>query len=688
MTHTVLFELGCEELPPKSLKTLRDALKSEVQTHLQTAGIEFGQILAYAAPRRLALLIKDMASKQADKIEEKRGPSVMSAFDADGKPTKALEGFMRGAGIDASQLERIDTPKGEWLVYRKAIAGQTLETLLPTILQESLNALPIAKRMRSAASRSEFVRPVQWVVLMKDEHVILTKIQDIDAGRCSLGHRFHHPDRIEIDHADNYLSVLDKAHVIADFDERQRRIVTQTKTLADEVHAIALMPQALLDEVTGLVEYPVALRAQFEERFLQVPQEALISTMQDNQKYFCLVDNVGKLQPYFITVANIDSKDPSQIIAGNEKVVRPRLTDAEFFFKQDQKVNLASRQAKLEQQVFQTQLGTLWDKTSRVQQLAGLIASYLNANREHAEQAAFLAKMDLTSEMVGEFPELQGIAGSYYAKAEGLPHEVATAIREQYLPRYAGDELPQTQTGLILAIADRLDTLAGIFGIDQAPTGSKDPFSLRRAAIGVLRLLIEKNLPLSLDVLLTAAVQGYADKITDPVKTLEQLKEFIQGRYRAMYEDRGMAVDVILAIQAVHPASPLDFDKRIRAVQHFRGLPEAAALAAANKRVTNILAKETLNQAGISSHLLTAPAEKTLFHALEQLDETVQPLLKQQDYTAALTLLAALRGPIDDFFDTVMVNVDDTAVKANRLNLLAKLRHLFLSVADISVLQG
>jgi glycyl-tRNA synthetase beta chain len=686
--HTVLFELGCEELPPKSLKTLRDALKSEMQNRLSAAGLSHGVIHAYAAPRRLALLIENIDGHQADRMDEKRGPAAVAGFDADGNPTKALQGFMRGAGITVDQLERIDTPKGEWLVYRKTIQGQSLDQLLPAMLQDALNALPIAKRMRSAASRTEFVRPVQWVVLMKDDQIIPATIQDFAASNQTYGHRFHAPAAITLAHASDYLNALKAAYVLADFDARQAVIDQQVEALADEVNARALMPADLRDEVTSLVEWPVALRASFEARFLHVPQEALISTMQDNQKYFCLVDHDGKLQPYFITVSNIESRDPAQIIEGNEKVVRPRLTDAEFFFKQDQKQPLFSRQDKLQNMVFQAQLGTLWDKAERVAKLAAFIATQVGADVEQVTRAALLAKCDLASEMVGEFPELQGIAGSYYAALEGEPREVSEAIREQYLPRFAGDVLPQTQTGFCVALADRLDTLAGIFGINQPPTGNRDPFSLRRAAIGILRLLIEKDVALPLNALIGTALQNYGTRIANPMKTLKDAADFLQGRYRAMYEDQGMPVDVIMAVQALGVDSPLDFDKRIRAVQHFRALPEATALAAANKRVANILAKETFAAGAVDASLLIEPAERALYDVLEGLQPQVEPLLAARDYTPALSKLSALRDPIDRFFDSVMVNSDDAALKLNRVRLLARLRGLFMSVADVSVLQG
>lgn len=696
--HTVLFELGCEELPPKSLKTLRDAMKKQVENILTKSGFEYDSVCSYAAPRRLAILINNVDDRQPDSVEEKKGPAIKSAFKADGSPTHAALGFAQSVGVDLSELETLKTEKGEWLVHRKSIAGIPLYALLPSMLENTLNNLPIAKRMRSAASRIEFVRPAKWVVLMIDDQVVkfnqgdTPTILGLQIGNISYGHRFHAPQAITISHASHYLEQLRAAYVLADFDDRQAVINQQVQHLAAEVDAVALMPEALLDEVTGLVEWPVALRATFEARFLHVPQEALISTMQDNQKYFCLVDHAGKLQPYFITVSNIESKDPAQIIDGNEKVVRPRLTDAEFFFKQDQKQPLFARQVKLQNMVFQAQLGTLWDKAERVANLAAFIATQIGSDIEQTTRAALLAKMDLATELVGEFPELQGIAGSYYAKLEGEPHDVSEAIREQYLPRFAGDVLPQTQAGFSVALADRLDTLAGIFGINQAPSGSKDPFSLRRAAIGILRLLIEKQIALPLTALVGMAVKGYGNKIKDGMKTLTDASEFLQGRYRAMYEDQGVAVDTILAVQALSPDSPLDFDRRIRAVEHFRRLPEAAALAAANKRVANILAKEA-DQASIAAStvdagLLVEAAERALFAQLEALEPVVQPLLAARDYTPALSKLAALRESVDQFFDQVMVNADDAALKLNRLRLLARLRGLFMSVADVSVLQG
>ncbi len=685
--HTVLFELGCEELPPKSLKTLRDALQAETVKGLKDAGLAFDSIEAYAAPRRLALKIVNVDGAQADTQKRFDGPAVQAAYDAEGKPTKALEGFMRGQGISIDQVSTFQAGKVEKVCYLKDVKGQSLDVLLPQILQTALDHLPVAKRMRSAASRTEFVRPVKWVVLLKDDQVIDATIQDHTAANVTYGHRFHAPDAITLANADAYLDALRAAKVVASFEERQAIIDQQVKALADEVNAIAIVPADLRDEVTALVEWPVALRASFEERFLAVPQEALITTMQDNQKYFCLVNSDHKLQPYFITVSNIESKDPKQIIEGNEKVVRPRLSDAEFFFLQDQKQPLASRSEKLANMVFQAQLGTLWDKTVRIAMLAVELTKFTSAQVADAERAAMLSKCDLTSELVGEFPELQGIAGTYYARLEGENDEVAEALGEQYLPKFAGDVLPKTKTGTTIALADRLDTLVGIFGIGQAPTGSKDPFALRRSAIGILRLIIENNLDVTIEALVNSALHAYGALITDPNKTRSDAVAFLEGRYRAKYEDQGVQVDVIQAVQAMSPASPLDFDKRVNAVNHFRNLPEAAALAAANKRVANILAKEAAPEGLVVEANLVEDAEKALFAELAKITPVVEPLFSAKDYTAALSALAALRAPVDAFFDGVMVMADDAELKANRLRMLAQLRDLFTKVADISVLQ-
>ncbi|CAM3600849.1 glycine--tRNA ligase beta subunit [Psychrobacter glaciei] len=694
---TILFELGCEELPPKSLKPLRDALQASVTEQLTEAGISFDSIKAFAAPRRLALQIQGIGDKQPDRSEQKRGPAIKAAFDAEGNPTRAAMGFAKGLGIEASELITINTDKGDYIGYEQTIQGQATTELLPAIFQTALDNLPIAKRMRSGASRNEFVRPVQWAVLMQDNAVIDATIQGHQTGTQTRGHRFHSPEYYNIGHANDYEELLGGLKVVADFDKRQMLIKNQVKALADEVNSDAIVPQALLDEVTALVDFPIALRASFEARFLQVPQEALISTMQADQKYFCLTDKTGKLQPYFIFITNIESKDPNQIIEGNEKVVRPRLADAEFFFLQDQKQPLFALTESLKTRVFQDKLGTIWEKSERIAKLAAFIAALMQQQGseisiDETVRAGILSKADLASSLVGEYPELQGIAGTYYARLNNEPEAVAASLEEQYLPKFSGDVLPQTPIGICLALADRLDTLVGIFAIDQAPTGSKDPFSLRRSAIGILRILIEKQLPINLVALVEQAIKGYStangSKIAKMGDTFTQVMSFLNSRYRAMYTEQGVSVDTIQAVQAINPHMPLDFDQRIRAVQAFSELSQASMLADSNKRVANILAKSEVSVAdNVDEALLSEPAEQSLYASVQQAQTAVQPLLEQADYTQVLQTLASLDEPLTQFFDNVMVNSEDTALKNNRLALLKQVRALFLTVADISELQ-
>ncbi len=715
---TILFELGTEELPPKNLKTLRDALESNVKTALTNGNIPFDSLKSYAAPRRIALQIIGVAEKAQDRIEVKKGlpikdktalPQNFDKFFGKIYPNSVATGLTEFAdniaknGFDTALAQYneqlasnsanlkliIETIKNvEYLSVETQIKGKSIDEILPNMLQKALDDLPIAKRMRSGASRDEFVRPVQWVVLMADGKIIKATIQGHQASDQTRGHRFHSPEFMPISHANDYESILQNQKVIADFDKRQNLIKEQVQELADEVGATAIVPQALLDEVTALVDYPVALRASFEERFLQVPQEALISTMQADQKYFCLTDKDGKLQPYFIFISNIDSKDKSQVIAGNEKVVRPRLADAEFFFLQDQKRPLFALTENLKTRVFQDKLGTIWEKSERVAKLAAFIATLTGADVEDTTRAAILSKCDLASTLVGEFPELQGVAGTYYARLNGENPSVAAAIEEQYLPKFSGDKLPATDIGTALALADRIDTLVGIFGIEQAPTGSKDPFSLRRLAIGVLRILIEKQLPISLVALIEQSLHSYKGKIDNLAKTFTEVVAFISSRYRAMYEDQGMSVDTILAVQALNPHMPLDFDQRIRAVQAFRELPEAGQLAEANKRVANILAKADGDiPKDINADLLIEDGEKQLYQAVTTAQQRIAPLQQTADYTQILQNLASLGQPLQNFFDNVMVNANEVNLKNNRLALLQKVRNLFLSVADISELQ-
>ncbi|MCQ4260914.1 glycine--tRNA ligase subunit beta [Stutzerimonas stutzeri] len=677
-----LVELGTEELPPKALGKLSDAFRSGIEKGLKEAGLAHGRVQAFAAPRRLAVLIEQLDTEQPDRSINLDGPPLQAAFDAEGEPTQAALGFARKCGVDLAEIDR----SGPKLRYSRSIPGQLTATLLPTIVETSLNDLPIPKRMRWAARKEEFVRPTQWLVMLFGDQVIDCTILTQRAGRESRGHRFHSPSAVRISKPASYLEDLRGAHVIADFAERRELIAKRVEQLAGEQNGSAIVPPALLDEVTALVEWPVPLVCSFEERFLEVPQEALIITMQDNQKYFCLLDSNGKLLPRFITVANIESRDPSQIVAGNEKVVRPRLTDAEFFFKQDKKQALESFNDRLKNVIFQAQLGTVYDKAVRVSRVASFIAERTGGNAQWAARAGLLSKCDLATEMVGEFPEMQGVAGYYYALNDGEPADVASALNEQYMPRGAGAELPATNTGAILAVADKLDTLVGIFGIGMLPTGSKDPYALRRAALGILRILIEKQLDLDL----VEAVRFSISQFGNQVKTqglADQVLEFIFDRLRARYEDEGVEVAAYLAVRAVQPGSALDFDQRVQAVQAFRKLPEAEALAAANKRVSNLLSKfEAKLPEAIEPRYFDNATEFSLYSALQQAEQAVQPLAASRQYREALERLAHLRGPVDAFFEAVMVNAEDASVRANRYALLARLRGLFLGVADISAL--
>ncbi len=677
-----LVELGTEELPPKALAKLAEAFCAGIEKGLKDAGLGFVKARAYAAPRRLAVLVEQLATQQPDRSINLDGPPLQAAFDADGEPTQAALGFARKCGVDLAEIDR----SGPKLKFSRTIEGQPAAQLLPAIVEASLNDLPIPKRMRWAARKDEFVRPTQWLVMLFGEQVIDCEILAQRAGRESRGHRFHSPGQVRISKPASYLEDLRAAYVIADFAERRALIAQRVEQLAGQQNGTAIVPPALLDEVTALVEWPVPLVCSFEERFLEVPQEALIATMQDNQKYFCLVDADGKLLPRFITVANIESKDPAQIVAGNEKVVRPRLTDAEFFFKQDKKQKLDAFNERLKNVVFQAQLGSVFDKAERVSRLAGLIAERTGGDRQRAARAGLLCKADLATEMVGEFPEMQGIAGYYYALNDGEPQDVALALNEQYMPRGAGGELPSTLTGAAVAVADKLDTLVGIFGIGMLPTGSKDPYALRRAALGVLRILIEKQLDLDLVEAVNVAIGQFGSQVKS-AGLAEQVLEFIFDRLRARYEDEGVDVAAYLSVRAVQPGSALDFDQRVQAVQAFRTLPEAEALAAANKRVSNLLGKfEAGLPEAVEPRWFDNATEFSLYSAIQQAEQAVQPLAAARQYREALERLAHLRGPVDAFFEAVLVNAEDASVRANRYALLARLRGLFLGVADISAL--
>ena len=677
-----LVELGTEELPPKALNTLADAFLAGIEKGLQAAGLNYSAKNVYAAPRRLAVLITELDIQQPDRSINLDGPPLQAAFNAEGQPTQAALGFAKKCGVDLSEIDQ----SGPKLRFSQSIKGKPTATLLPTIVEDSLNDLPIPKRMRWGARKEEFVRPTQWLVMLLGDDVIDCTILAQKAGRESRGHRFHHPENVRISSPSSYREDLRRAYVLADAHERRDLIAKRVEELATQQEGSAIVPPALLEEVTALVEWPVPLVCSFEERFLEVPQEALITTMQDNQKYFCLLDADGMLLPRFITVANIESKDPRQIVEGNEKVVRPRLTDAEFFFNQDKKQPLEAFNQRLENVVFQAQLGSVYDKAVRVSKLAAYIATRIGGDAQRATRAGLLSKCDLATEMVGEFPEMQGVAGYYYALNDGEPDDVALALNEQYMPRGAGAELPSTLTGASVAIADKLDTLVGIFGIGMLPTGSKDPYALRRAALGVLRILIDKQLDLNLNDAVAFAVSGFGSQVKS-AGLADQVLEFIFDRLRARYEDEGTDVATYLSVRALKPGSALDFDQRVQAVQAFRQLPEAAALAAVNKRVSNLLSKADGKIAStVEPKYFDNANEFSLYSAITQADQAVGPMAAERRYNEALTRLAALREPVDAFFEAVMVNAEDANVRANRYALLARLRGLFLGVADISLL--
>ena len=686
-TQNFLVEIGTEELPPKALKTLATSFADNVEAELNQAGLTFDKIEWFAAPRRLAVKVLNLATQQPSKEIEKRGPAVSAAFDAEGKPTKAAEGWARGCGITVEQAERIATDKGEWLVHRAKIEGQPTKNLLNDIVANALAKLPIPKPMRWADKTVQFIRPVHTVTMLLGDELIEGEILGVASARTIRGHRFLGEKEFEIQHADQYPQLLrEKGSVVADFNERKAEILAKSQAKATALGGVADIEESLLEEVTSLVEYPNVLAAKFEERFLAVPAEALVYTMKGDQKYFPIYDKDGKLLPHFIFVSNINPEDPTAIIEGNEKVVRPRLTDAEFFFKTDLKQKLVDRLPRLETVLFQQQLGTLKDKTDRIEQLAGEIAKQIGADEAKAKRAGLLSKCDLMTNMVFEFTDTQGVMGMHYARHDGEDEEVAVALNEQYMPRFAGDELPKSLVASAVALADKFDTLTGIFGIGQAPKGSADPFALRRAALGALRIIVEKNLPLDLEDLVKKSAALFGDKLTNQ-NVVADVVDFMLGRFRAWYQDEGIAVDVIQSVLARRPTRPADFDARVRAVSHFRTLDSAEALAAANKRVANILAKAEGHIGAIDVALCVETAEQVLAQSVLSLAKEVQPLIAQGEYTAVLDKLAGLRQPVDNFFDNVMVNAEDAKLRQNRLAILNTLQGLFLQVADISLLQ-
>lgn len=686
-TETLLVELGTEELPPKALQSLGLAFRDGIVRGLEERQLGFGDVQWYATPRRLAALIHEVQLHAPDQAIETLGPPLESARDKSGNWSPAAIGFAKKQGVEPEVLQEIATPKGVRLGLQSTVQGASTAACLNDIIHGSIQQLPIAKRMRWGASRVEFVRPVHWVVAMLGSNCEHGEILGLPTGNTTRGHRFHSSGDITLQRPEDYVAALAAAKVVASFDLRREMIRDQVEVEASALQATAVIDDMLLDEVTGLVEWPVALTGSFEERFLAVPAEALVSSMKEHQKYFHLVDGDGKLKPNFITISNIESVDPIQVIAGNERVIRPRLSDAAFFFETDKKTSLEQRVPKLESVVFQQKLGTLQDKTRRVMRVAAGLASRIGSAPALAERAALLSKTDLLTEMVLEFADMQGIAGSYYALHDGEDADVAAAIAQQYWPKFAGDRLPDNLTACALGLADRLDTLVGIFGIGQAPTGSKDPFALRRASLAVLRILVEKKLDLDLRDCLELAVAQFSPGVI-ATGTSDKVFDYMIERFRAWFEEEAIPAEVFKAVSARNLSRPLDIQRRVYAVHAFTALAEASALAAANKRVSNILEKLDANHrfGAVDQGLLREAPERALASQLEALTAVAQAHLEREEYTDALACLAGLREPVDAFFDGVMVNADDVALRENRLNLVKALRDLFLQVADISQL--
>jgi len=687
-TADLLIEIGTEELPPKTLNKLAAALTNHFAASLKEANLEHSEVTSYSSPRRLAIMVKDVAAFQADQLVEKRGPALKAALDKEGNPSKAAQGFARSCGVEFDQLQQIETNKGTYLNFKQEVKGLAATALLPDMLNKALAALPIAKRMRWGNSDTEFVRPVHWIVFLLGDEVVDTEILGIKAGRESRGHRFHHPDTITLSKPADYIPSLEKAYVMADQPSRREKVRQQAIDSAKALGGSAEIDTDLLDEVTNLVEWPVAVHGNFSEKFLEIPQECLISSMQDHQKYFPVVDANGKLMPHFITISNIESTDVEAVRHGNERVISPRFSDAAFFWEQDCKTPLIERSEATKKIVFQQKLGTLFEKTERVALLAGNIAEQLGENVEHAVRAAKLSKCDLSSDMVYEFTDLQGIMGRYYALSDGEANEVAYALEEQYKPGFAGDTIPEYMTGKILSLSDKLDTILGIFAIGQKPTGTKDPFALRRAALGALRIIIEGGLTLDLRKLLETAAVGLQDKV-DAKAAIDTTYQYITERLRAYYQDQGVSPDVVEAVSAMNISSPVEFEHRVKAVNVFKALPEAVPLAAANKRIANILKKlEKPVTDSVNTELFVEAQESALYDVIKQQQSKLEPLLANNNHQEALLSLAAIRPEVDAYFDNVMIMSDDESLKNNRLALLTEMRALFLQVADLSSLQG
>lgn len=684
----LLFELGTEELPPGSLETLSGALETDVVQQLDEAGFSHGAIESFATPRRLAFLIHELDWRQPDRVNERKGPALSAAFDADGNPTKAGLGFARSCGVEFDRLQTVKTDRGERLGFSEQVHGETLEQCLPAMIGAALARLPIARRMRWGSQDTEFVRPVHWVVLIHGDRLLNAEILGLKTQACSNGHRFLSSAPIQIDQARDYARLLEsQGKIIAGFETRRQKIVELATRAASQRGGTAAIEPKLLDEITALVEWPVAIVGEFDPQYLELPPEVLVTTMQSNQKYFPLRDSESQLMPCFIAISNIESTCTASVVSGNERVIRPRLADADFFWKQDRRQSLQARVPELDRIVFQQKLGSLADKARRTGELCATIAARLDRESAPGQRASVLAKTDLVTRMVVEFPSLQGIIGRYYAIADGEPAEVAAAVEEQYLPKYSGGDLPQTETGEILSLADKIDTLAGIFGAGMIPSGDRDPFGLRRAALGVLRILVEKQLDLDLQAMLEFAVQQLPAEANNN-DALDNVQSFVSERFRGYCLERGYQHDEFEAVLATGCSRPVDFDLRLKAVKHFRTLPASTSLCAANKRIRNIL-RQTDNPApaSVNPELFDAAGERNLWDAAEAAPADIAPLIQQRNYAAALTRLADLAPAVDSFFDTVMVMCEDPAQQSNRLALLDRVGNLYLQIADISRLQ-
>ncbi|ULJ59984.1 glycine--tRNA ligase subunit beta [Wielerella bovis] len=678
MSQTLLIELLTEELPPKALNNLGNHFASAIAEGLEKAQLVDGEThyTAYASPRRLAVAVPNVKAVQADQHIVKKGPALTAN-------EKAIEGFARSNGVEVGSLKVIHDGKQEIYVHEFTQSGQTLAALLGDIVQAAVKKLPIPKVMRWGSSTHTFVRPVHGLIALHGAEIVPINVLGLDSANKTLGHRFLSQGEIVFAQADDYAKQLaEQGKVIAHFAERKATIQAELDKQAGSLNATVAADESLLDEVTALVEYPVVLQASFEEHFLSVPQECLILTMQQNQKYFPLLDKNGKLMNQFLLVSNLKTNDPSHIIHGNERVLRARLSDAAFFYTQDQKATLASRLPKLANVVYHNKIGSQAERVERLQKIAAYIAGSLNADTALAERAAKLAKADLVTEMVGEFPELQGVMGKYYAQLDGETPEIAQAIEQHYQPRFAGDTLPESAIATAVALADKLETLVGIWGIGLIPTGDKDPYALRRSALGVLRMLM--NYPLSInDLLQFVAAQFPANLLAE--KTVGEVADFMQARLAVLLQN-DYPQDVVAAVLAQRPDRLDDLLAKLQAVQSFKQLPEASTLAAANKRVQNLLKKAESELGEVRTDLLAQDEEKALFTAVQDLQPRVQTAIAARDFQAALKALAAIKPQVDAFFDGVMVMADDAAVKQNRLNLLNLLANLMNGVADISAL--